>query len=81
LNLTIRLFASLKDLVGASTIKIHVPVSASVETLLSTLIQEYPVLEASLNTVIVAVNQKYTDPDQTLYIDDEIMLFPPVSGG
>ena len=81
MNLTIRLFASLKDLVGASTIKIHVPVSASVETFLSTLTQEYPVVEAALNTVIVAVNQKYTDPDQTLYIDDEIMLFPPVSGG
>lgn len=79
MKLTVRFFATLKDRVGTSTVPIHVP--ASVETLLSTLGKQYPALETSLNTAIVAINQKYTDPDQILNSDDEIVLFPPVSGG
>jgi len=81
MNITVRFFATLKDRVGASTIKIDVPVSVSVEDLLSTLIKEYPALEGSLSSTIVAVNQKFTTPDQTLTSADEIVLFPPVSGG
>ena len=81
MNITVRFFATLKDHVGASTIKIDVPVSVSVEDLMSTLIKEYPALEGSLSSTIVAVNQKFTNPDQTLTSSDEIVLFPPVSGG
>lgn len=81
MNLTIRFFATLKDRVGASTVKIDVPVSASVEDLLSALVKEYPALEGSLSGAIVAVNQKFTIPDQILISNDEIVLFPPVSGG
>lgn len=81
MKLTVRFFATLKDRVGTSTVPIHVPASASVETLLSTLGKQYPALETSLNTAIVAINQKYTDPDQILNSGDEIVLFPPVSGG
>ncbi|MGB2956690.1 MAG: molybdopterin converting factor subunit 1 [Anaerolineales bacterium] len=81
MNLTVRFFATLKDRVGASTVKIDVPAAASVESLLSTLVKEYPALEDLLPSVIVAVNQKFSDPDQVLSPGDEIVVFPPVSGG
>ncbi len=81
MNLTVRFFATLKDRVGASTIKIDLPDSASVDTLISALVKEHPALEPSLSTLIVAVNQEFADKDLTLTPDDEIVLFPPVSGG
>ncbi len=81
MNLTIRFFATLKDRVDASSVKIDVPPAASVEDLLSTLVKEYPALEGLLPSVIVAVNQKFTNPDQVLSSGDEIVVFPPVSGG
>jgi molybdopterin converting factor subunit 1 len=31
--------------------------------------------------VLVAVNQAYADPSQTLADGDEVALFPPVTGG
>ncbi len=81
MNLTVRFFATLKDRVGASTVNIDVPNSTSVENLLSALVREYPALKGSLTSVVVAVNQQFTDTDQNLSTEDEIVLFPPVSGG
>jgi molybdopterin synthase sulfur carrier subunit len=36
---------------------------------------------ADLAIVKVAVNQEYAGPDQILAPDDEVALFPPVTGG
>ncbi len=81
MNLTVHFFATLKDRVGASDIKIDLPDLASVDTLLSTLVMDHPAIEPFLGTTIVAVNRKFADKDRTLTPDDEIVLFPPVSGG
>lgn len=81
MNLTVRVFATLKDRLGASSIEIDLPEKVSVKTFLSNLVSEYPVLEPSLETIIVAVNQEFANPDQILTPEDEIVLFPPVSGG
>ena len=45
------------------------------------MVQECPALEPAVNTIIVAVNQEFADPDQILAPNDEVVLFPPVSGG
>jgi len=36
---------------------------------------------ADLQVVRVAVNQVYADPSQPVGPDDEVALFPPVTGG
>jgi len=36
---------------------------------------------ADLQVVRVAVNQEYADPDHPVGPDDEVALFPPVTGG
>jgi molybdopterin synthase sulfur carrier subunit len=36
---------------------------------------------ADLQVVRVAVNQEYADPDQPVGPNDEVALFPPVTGG
>ncbi|MBC8505511.1 MAG: molybdopterin converting factor subunit 1 [Chloroflexi bacterium] len=81
MNLTIRFFATLKDRVGAAHLEIEIPEPATVNTLLTTLVQRFPALGLALDSIIVAVNQEFADPGQILAADDEIVLFPPVSGG
>ena len=79
--LRIRLFATLKDRVGAGAIAVSVPLPASVEAVLAAVVEAYPVLEASLPTVVVAVNKQFVRPDMMIKMGDEVALFPPVSGG
>ncbi len=81
MNLTVRFFANLKERVGASKLDIHVPESVSVKNLLAALVREHTALEPVRESIIVAVNQEFSDPDQVLTPYDEIVLFPPVSGG
>ena len=48
------------------------------------LIQQYPKLEEYLKKedyLRVAVNLKYTSSNKKLFKNDEIAIFPPVSGG
>jgi len=81
MKLNLRLFATLKERAGTSKLEIELPEIATVETLLSILAVQAPALASSLKTVLVAVNNDYAFPDQALFQNDEIALFPPVSGG
>ena len=81
MKLTLRLFATLKERAGTSKLEIELPDSANVETLLSVLAAQIPALAPSLKTVLVAVNSNYAFPEQGLSPNDEVALFPPVSGG
>ena len=81
MNLNIRLFATLKERAGTNALELELPDSANVETLLAALSKQFPTLAPSLKTVLVAVNHDYAFPDQLLSPNDEIALFPPVSGG
>ncbi|MBS1250192.1 MAG: Molybdopterin synthase sulfur carrier subunit [Chloroflexi bacterium] len=81
MKLGIRFFATLKERVGTSWLEIEVPESTTVECLLAALVQTRPALEPVLGTSIVAVNQEFAQPDQVLTPNDNIVFFPPVSGG
>lgn len=81
MNLKIKLFATLRDLVGHNTIEIVLEQPASVQDLLDALSATHKELAASLPTVLVAVNKQFAFPETPLEPGDEIALFPPVSGG
>ncbi|MBP6472652.1 MAG: molybdenum cofactor biosynthesis protein MoaE [Chloroflexi bacterium] len=81
MQLTIRLFATLKDRVGQAKVQIDVAAPATVQTMLATLSAEYPALSASLPTALVAVNQSFAFAETAVQPEDEIAIFPPVSGG
>jgi molybdopterin converting factor small subunit len=49
--------------------------------MLSILVEEKPALAPHLPTALIAVNQKFSDFDLILDQGDEIVIFPPVSGG
>ena len=81
LKLTIRLFASLKERVGASQISIEINQPATVSDLVEEVTRLYPGIQPYLPTTLISVNREFASRSQLISQDDEIALFPPVSGG
>jgi molybdopterin synthase catalytic subunit/molybdopterin converting factor small subunit len=81
MEFNIRLFATLKDRAGQSSVKVIVPEPATVQTVLDAVAAAYPALEPSLSTTLVSLNKEFADLDTAVSTNDEIALFPPVSGG
>lgn len=82
MRLNVRLFATLKERAGTNQLAVEISDrSPTVGILLEQLAYEQPALAESLKTVIVAVNHEFAFADQSLGANDEVALFPPVSGG
>lgn len=76
MQVTVRLFAQLRERAGASELSIELPEGARVQDA----IDELGGLAAGL-PVVMAVNREYADGDAPLAPGDELALIPPVSGG
>lgn len=76
---TIRAFGITKEIIGKRQLVIETE-QQTVEGLRLELLRKFPEL-VSLKSLVIAVNNKYTEEGQTLVQDDEIALIPPVSGG
>ena len=81
MKLDIQLFATLRDRVGANRVQVSVASPATVQDLLDAVELTFPQLAPSLPTVLVAVNKNFAFPETAVAQNDEIALFPPVSGG
>ncbi len=76
MNVTVRLFAGLRERAGSDEVALELPDGARVGDALAcmdALIAGVP--------VVMAVNQEYADAAQSLAPGDELALIPPVSGG
>ena len=76
MNVTIRLFAGLRERAGTDRLALDLPEGAVVADALARmqdLIRDVP--------VVMAINQEYADNAHTLTAGDELALIPPVSGG
>lgn len=81
MRVTIRLFARLRDLVGAAELVRDVPAGASIADLWQQLAQEHPAIVPYRASVSAAVNLDYARMDAPLAEGDEVAFLPPVSGG
>ena len=89
----IRVYATLRDLIGTNEIEINVDGGTTVRQLLQELAERYPTLGKKLwnadgsltGFVRVLINGRlleYLDGlDTVVKEDDEVSLFPPVGGG
>jgi MoaE-MoaD fusion protein len=75
-EVTVRLFAMLRERAGASELRLELPEGARVRDALDRL-----VAVAGDVPVVLAVNREYAPEDQALGDGDELALIPPVSGG
>jgi len=79
--ITVRLFASYREKVGAPTLQIEIPAYSTVGWLANHLVELHPRLIGDPSHLVVAVNEEYRDHAVVLQGGDEVALIPPVSGG
>jgi molybdopterin converting factor subunit 1 len=73
-------FGISKEIFGSPTVNLDLANDATVYNLKYLLEQQYPRLK-QLASYLVAVNNEYALPGDTLHERDEIAIIPPVSGG
>ena len=81
MHVTIRLFARLRELAGASELARSVPEGASAADAWNALVSEFPALGDYSRSISCAVNEEYARLTATLHDGDEVAFLPPVSGG
>jgi molybdopterin synthase sulfur carrier subunit len=81
MQITVKLFALMREKAGTDTIPLEVPVGAAVTQALATLVCQYPMLEPYTANTRFALHMDFVDPETTLSEGDELVLIPPVSGG
>jgi molybdopterin converting factor subunit 1 len=80
-HVNIRLFARLKEVVGASELQRAVPDGCAAVDAWNALVAEFPALADYSRSVSCAVNEEYARLTAPLHDGDEIAFLPPVSGG
>ena len=80
-TVTVRMYAGLRDLVGAREITMELPVGATVATLRDQLGAEHPAVVPMLPVLVCAVDEEYVSVEHPLRDGDRVALIPPVSGG
>lgn len=81
MNVSVRLFAGLQDLIGEREIRLDLADGATVADLREQLGKEYPRVTPFLTTLVCAVDDEYVPSEHTLSDGDDVSLIPPVSGG
>jgi molybdopterin converting factor subunit 1 len=80
-RVTVKLFARLRDIAGAAELARDVAPGATIRSVWSELIREFPDLAGYERSISTAVNADYARMDQAVNDGDEVAFLPPVSGG
>jgi len=80
-SLSIKLFASLKQVMTSDEIKINIDNEITVLQMKEIIFETFPNLKKSNIPFFVAVNHKYVTDSDVIATNDEVALIPPVSGG
>jgi molybdopterin synthase catalytic subunit len=82
MRVNVRLFATLRERAGTSSLDIELPERATVHDALEVLRARRELADALARLPVrLAVNREYAEPATTLRADDELALITPVSGG
>lgn len=80
-NIRVLFFGAARDAVEANQLELAVEAPATVSSAFQSLKTRFSTLERFGRSLLFAVNQEYATPDTQLKDDDELAVFPPVSGG
>jgi len=81
MNIRVLFFGAARDAVEANQLEIVVEEPATVSSAFQSLKDRFEKLERFGRSLLFAVNQEYATPDTQLKENDELAVFPPVSGG
>jgi molybdopterin converting factor subunit 1 len=78
MQVSVKYFASLRELMGEASSVIDIQESASVGELWQSIIKSKNI---EFENVMMAVNMEYVKAEYQLKSEDEVAFFPPVTGG
>ena len=78
MQISVKYFASLRELVGSAGATMDVDSEISVNELWQSITTEH---KLDFSQVMMTVNHEYVKPEHTLQAGDEVAFFPPVTGG
>lgn len=81
MKVQVLLFASLRDLAGTDRITVELAENATVRDLLISISSQHPILEDRVSHTRVAVDDRFSVPEDRITPESELALIPPVSGG
>jgi molybdopterin converting factor subunit 1 len=81
MRVTVRLFARLRDLVGAGELVREIGDHATVATVWESLVHERPSIAVYQASMSCAVNADFARMTTPVHDGDEVAFLPPVSGG
>ena len=81
MRVTVRVFARLRDIVGARELVRDAAPGATIRGVWRDLASEYPELAPYERSISAAVNTEYAKMDRVVGDGDEVAFLPPVSGG
>jgi molybdopterin converting factor subunit 1 len=74
-------FATLRDRAGTKSTELEVPVDTTVQTLKVLVVDNYPGLKETMDTVVISINREFAFDESIVPENAEVAMFPPVSGG
>lgn len=80
-RIKILFFATLRDRAGTKSAELEIPAEMTVQNLKQVVVDTYPGLKESMDTVVISVNREFAFDDNIVPNNAEVALFPPVSGG
>jgi molybdopterin converting factor subunit 1 len=80
MKINVLAFGVTKEILGSSAVSLELTNDATIYNLTYVLEQQYPRLK-QLASYMIAVNNEYALPGDTIHERDEIAIIPPVSGG
>ncbi|HLX40602.1 MAG TPA: molybdopterin converting factor subunit 1 [Ktedonobacteraceae bacterium] len=81
MKISIRYFASLREIVGTGEETLTVPEETTAAGVRALLVTRYPALQNILERCLCAVNRGYVAADSVLNDGDELVFIPPMGGG
>lgn len=80
-SIRVLFFGAARDVVDANPLDLSLEAPATVGSAFQSLVARFAHLERFGRSLLFAVNQEYATPDTVLKENDELAVFPPVSGG
>jgi len=80
-SIRVLFFGAARDAVDATQLDLSLDAPATVSSAFRTMAARFSQLERFGRSLLFAVNQEYATPDTVLKENDELAVFPPVSGG
>lgn len=81
MNVTVKLFARVRDLAGTDHVELQVPDTGRVRDVRECLTGRFPQLARLAPCLLVAVGNDYGQDDTPIPPGVDLACFPPVSGG